>query len=97
MSDKASIVINSVRDGKDKSMSVGYINPNATPQQLITFAQGINSLTQNTYQGTTLVEKTDLVVKPEPTLNIFDGGDERQTPLTSVSFAQMDDFCLQVQ
>lgn len=65
MSDKASIIINSSQNGNDKSMSVGYVNPNATPSELIQFAQGINSLTQNVYRGTTLVEKTELVVKPE--------------------------------
>ena len=65
MSDKASIIINSSKNGNDKSMSVGYVNPNATPSELIQFAQGINSLTQNVYRGTTLVEKTELVVKPE--------------------------------
>lgn len=66
MSDKSSIIINSTNQaGNEKSMSVGYINPDATPSEMIQFAQAINNLTQNVYRGTTLVEKTELVVKPE--------------------------------
>lgn len=88
MADKSSIIINTTdRTGKEKSMSVGYINPNATPAELIEFAQGINNLTDNSYQNTTLVEKTELVNKPTPSLLIFDSGDGQKKPVTTFPFA----------
>lgn len=89
MSDKSSIIINSTNQaGNEKSMSVGYINPDATPSEMIQFAQAINNLTQNVYRGATLVEKTELVNKPEPSMLVFDSGDsEQKTPITTLPFS----------
>lgn len=79
MADKSSIIINATdRSDNEKSMSVGYINPLAKPSELISFAQGVNALTENTYRGTTLVEKTDLVNKPDKDIKLES---------TSVSYA----------
>lgn len=62
-----SIDMKNATTGETYQRSVTDINPNATHTQLKNFAQGLVGLTQNTYNSTTLVEKTDLdITKNNP-------------------------------
>lgn len=56
MSIKVSIEIESVNASNKKiTDKVSYVNPEATDKQLTDFAKMLESLTTNTYQGTTKI------------------------------------------
>lgn len=56
-----SVILNSTNtDGEVKQKSFTDINPNATNAQLKAFTQGMNSLTNNTYNSTYKVERTNV-------------------------------------
>lgn len=66
-----SMIINATdTTGATTTSAITNVNPNATNGELIALAQGLNGLTKNTYRGATLVEKTDLVAKPESPVTI---------------------------
>jgi len=68
-----SIKLYATNDGKAVNSTFSSINPNATPAQMKTAAQALNSLTQNTYSKSEKIETTDLDVaaqKSTPTLTI---------------------------
>lgn len=57
-----SFIIDSVdANGKKYTKTVPYVNPDATNEQLRALAEGLNSLTSNTYVSGTRVEKTDFL------------------------------------
>lgn len=57
-----SLVISSTDNlAKKQTNTVTYINPEATNEQIRTFAQKIISLTTDTYQGVTKVTKESVI------------------------------------
>ena len=46
--------------GKKNTTTLSYVNPNASNEQLKTYAEKLASLTSDTYNGATKIEKTDL-------------------------------------
>lgn len=87
---KTSIIITSTdTTGKTLQKNITDVNPEATNAQLVTFAQGLNALTTNTYNGTSRVNKINCdaeasaAVKTTPTLSLSK---------TSVSISSDTDF-----
>lgn len=46
--------------GKKLQKAIANVNPNATNYELKVFAQSLNSLTSNTYVGTTRIDRVDI-------------------------------------
>ena len=75
----SSIILKSTdANNKEQSKTITFINPDAASDKLVTFAQGLNRLTNNTYKETNRVDKLNCDTdsgtgKPEPTLTITDG------------------------
>lgn len=70
MPDMTSIEINA-KDPQNKSIktTISYVNPNAQPSVLKLLGQKLTNLTQNTYESTTRVDKTNIDTetdKPDP-------------------------------
>lgn len=81
-----SMIINATdTTGAATTSAITNVNPNATNGELIALAQGLNGLTKNTYRGATLVEKTELVVKPERTLTFEINGTETTTEIHAIA------------
>lgn len=55
-----SIIINTTRDGSKKQRSVTNIDPSATANNLIDFAQMLVGLSSDVYVSTVRVDKTEL-------------------------------------
>ena len=55
-----SLKLYSTNDGKAVNSTFSSINPNATPAQMKSAAQALNSLTQNTYSKSEKIETTEL-------------------------------------
>ena len=65
MADKTSLIVTSTdTNGKSFSKTYTSINPNASKGELRTFAQGLNSLTKNTYEGAAVVKRTEIPTDP---------------------------------
>lgn len=47
--------------GKDKNTNVNYINPQATNENLLQFAQMLVALTTETYNGVTKITKESVI------------------------------------
>lgn len=61
MANKTSLIIKSIdQDNKATSRSVTDVSKTATAQQLKDFAQALNATSTNTYNGSSLVQTTDL-------------------------------------
>lgn len=61
MADKTSLIIKSIdQNNKATSRSVTDVSKTATNQQLKSFAQALNATSDNTYQGSSRVQTTDL-------------------------------------
>lgn len=61
MADKTSLIITSTdTGGKTVNKTLTNINPGATKGELRKFAQGLNSLTTNTYEGAAIVQRTEI-------------------------------------
>lgn len=53
---KTSIQITSIDTSNKKTTDkIGYVNPEATDEQLVEFAKALERLTTNTYAGTTKI------------------------------------------
>lgn len=53
---KVSIQITAIDQNEKKvTDKISYVNPTATNEQLLAFAEQLNSLTTNTYTGTTKI------------------------------------------
>ena len=50
---------------KKYTPKISYVNPNATDNQLISFAEQITALTTNTFWGAKTITTRDLVETPE--------------------------------
>ena len=62
-----SLIIESTnQQGIKKQKTIPYIDKSATNEKLIAFAQGINNLTNNTYESTTLVDRKELDTDSKP-------------------------------
>lgn len=55
-----SISVTAQKEGKDKSRTIGYINPEATNEQLHEMAIAYNNLSTKTYQSGTKIVRSDL-------------------------------------
>lgn len=54
----SSIILKSTdTNNKEQSKTITFINPEAASDKLVTFAQGLNRLTNNTYKETNRVDK----------------------------------------
>ena len=94
MADKTSLIIKSVdQDNKATSRSVTDVSKTATNQQLKAFAQALNATSDNTYQGSSRVQTTDLDSssdKPSREIALWksdDGGDTYATVQPAMSNA----------
>lgn len=65
-----SLIIESRNDDTTKQKSLTDINPNATDDELKTFAQTLISLTNNSYVKTDRVDKRNLDTDPKPSRNL---------------------------
>ena len=55
--------------GTKNTTTLSYVNPNASDELLKTYAQKLASLTTDTYNGTTKIQKTDLDTEGEDKLS----------------------------
>lgn len=55
-----SLIIETTKEGEKKQKSIPYINPNASNNELLAFAQGLVDLTNQTYESTTRLDKISL-------------------------------------
>lgn len=61
MSDISSLIINfKTPQNKETNKTITYINPEAQPSDLKNMAQSLISFTNNTYEGATRIDKTDV-------------------------------------
>jgi len=61
MADKTSIIVNSTATGNKKvQKTVTNVNPNATDNQMYQFAQALNALSTDTFEGAVRVDRKDL-------------------------------------
>lgn len=66
MANKTSLIITSTdTGGKTFNKTLTDVNAHATAENLQAFAQGLNSLTTNTFNSAALVERTEIVDKTE--------------------------------
>ena len=71
MATNTSISITTTRDNVKKQKSITYIDPTATSEEILQFAHSITNLTNDTYQETTRIDKTELdTVTPRPITRI---------------------------
>lgn len=72
--------------GKKNTTTLSYVNPNASNDLLKTYAEKLASLTSDTYNGATKIEKTDLdettPTKPQRTVYFEHNEDTLQSPAT---------------
>lgn len=57
------------QNGTKNTTTLSYVNPSASDELLKTYAQKLASLTSDTYNGTTKIQKTDLDSEAETKLN----------------------------
>lgn len=81
------------QDGSKNTTTLSYVNPNASDANLKQYAQKLAALTDDTYQGSTKIEKTDLdnpAVKASRDIALWksdDGGYEYVTVQAAMSNA----------
>ena len=65
MAEKTSIIVNSIATGNKKvQKTVTNVNPNATDNQMFQFAQALNALSTDTFDGAVRVDRKDLESTP---------------------------------
>lgn len=89
MADKTSLIIESTdQSGKKLSRSVTDIKPDATNEQLRTFAQRFNALSTNTFEDAIRVQRRSVgTEKPAPTFQLYDGPPASGQVLNSVPWS----------
>ena len=64
MADTSLAITSTTPQDKKITTTITYVNPNMNNSDLKTFAQKLNALTNNTYEGATRIEKNDVDTAP---------------------------------